>query len=200
MNASATARTAPALAPPGTVPAEFIGLARRLWLAVDAEARIIGPAQRRLIATLEELEPRRGFRQRKVLPTLRQVTAHWRHLPSFARLAFKVEGSAERFSLIEVRATPAKMHMAGWEDDELAIGIRLTEINFQRRVLDIKRRPLGDACLHALARRYQRGVDRSDAAVLSDLWELAQAFPEQALTGGDFRVPADGGYWIGERG
>jgi hypothetical protein len=89
--------------------------------------------------------------------------------------------------------------MEGWEEDELAIGIRLTKISFKHRVLDIKRRPLGDACLHALARRYQRGEDRSDAAVLKDLWELAQAFPQAAATGGDFRVPAGGGFWVGER-
>jgi hypothetical protein len=114
-------------------------------------------------------------------------------------LAFKVEGSAERFKLVEIRATPAKMHMAGWEEDELAIGIRLTEIEFKHRVLDIKRRPLGDACLHALARRYQRGEDRADSAVLKDLWEPAPAFPQAAATGGDFRVPAGEGFWIGER-
>jgi hypothetical protein len=160
---------------------------------------VVNPAQRRLIATLEELESRRGFRQRKVLPTLRAVTARWRHLPSFTRLAFKVEGPADRLKLVEVRATPARMHMQGWQHDELALGIRLTEINFRRRVLDIKRRPLGDACLHALARRYQRGHDRSDAAVMADLWELAQAFPKRALAGGDFRVPAGGGYWVGAR-
>jgi hypothetical protein len=82
------------------------------------------------------------------------------------------------------------MRMESWVESELALGIRLTEVRFTRRVLDIKRRPLGDACLHALARRYQRGADRSDAAVLSDLW---------ALAGGDFRVRAGGGAWVGER-
>jgi hypothetical protein len=181
------------------VPREFVGLARQLWQRVDAEAQIVNPEQRSLIGQLEQLAPRKGFRQRKVLPTLRSVTARWRHLPHFARLAFKVTGSAERFTLIEVRATPARMTMIGWETDELAIGIRLTEISFKHRVLDIKRRPLGDACLHALARRYQRGEDRSDAAVMAELWELAQAFPERAAAGGDFRVPAGGGYWVGER-
>jgi hypothetical protein len=197
--AAAMARTAPASVPPGVVPREFVGLARQLWQRVDAEARIVNPEQRRLIAMLEALEPRRGFRQRKVVPTLRSVTAHWRHLPSFARLAFKVTSSAEGFKLVEVRATPTRMHMQGWETDELAIGIRLVEIEFKRRVLDIKRRPLGDACLHALARRYQRGDNCSDNAVLADLLELACAFPERALAGGDFRVPAGGGAWVGER-
>src|ERR1700741_3433656 len=103
MNATTMARSAsssaPSGAPSGTVPVEYIGLARQLWLGVDAEARIVNPEQRRLIAILEELEPRRGFRQRKVLPTLRSVTARWRHLPSFARLAFKGTGSAERPTL-----------------------------------------------------------------------------------------------------
>ena len=35
--------------------------------------------------------------------------------------------------------------------------------------------------------------------VMADLWELAQAFPKRALAGGDFRVPAGGGYWVGAR-
>jgi hypothetical protein len=188
-----------ALAPAAShVPAEFVGLARQLWQRVAAEARIVNPAQRRLIETLEGLKPRPGFRQRPLRPTLRAVLDGWRALPSTARLAFKLRQEGDDFELVEIRATPAKMRMADWVESELALGIRLTEVRFQRRVLDIKRRPLGDACLHALARRYQRGADRSDAAILSDLMALAEAFPAAAPAGGDFRVPVGHGFWKGE--
>jgi hypothetical protein len=205
MNSAAMARTTPALAPsgapPGVVPREFVGLARALWNRVAAEARIVNPAQRALIETLASLKPRKGFRQPPFGPTLRAFVDGWHALPSTARLAFKFAQKGDDFQLVEIRATPANMRMADWVESELAIGIRLVEINFKRRVLDIKRRPLGDACLHALARRYERcvGADRSDAAVLGDLWALAEAFPAAALAGGDFRVPAGSGAWVGER-
>jgi hypothetical protein len=75
--------------------------------------------------------------------------------------------------------------------------VRLTQIEFARRRLSIKRIPLGDACLHALARRYERGPDRDDDAVLADLVALAEGFGNHALVGGDFRIPASGGAWIG---
>jgi hypothetical protein len=52
--------------------------------------------------------------------------------------------------------------------------------------------------VNALARRYQRGDNRSDNAVLADLLELACAFPEQALAGGDFRVATRDGAFVGE--
>jgi hypothetical protein len=194
----AMARTAPAVAPSGVVPREYVGLARALWLHVQAEHQVVKPAQEQLIALLEELKPRRGFRQRKVLPTLRVVAAKWRALPATARLAFKVTGSGDRFSLAEVRVIPSKMRMADWDESELALALRLTEIECRRRKLSIKRRPLGDACLHALARRYQRGEDRSDDSVLEDMWALADAFPQQAPAGGDFRVATRDGYWVGE--
>jgi hypothetical protein len=116
-----------------------------------------------------------------------------------ARLAFKVQEAGERFTLCEVRVVPSRMRMEGWDKSELALAVRLTEIEFAHGHLSISWRPLGDACLHAIARRYQRGEDRSDAAVLADLWALAEAFPQQAANSGDFKVPAGKGFWVGER-
>lgn len=168
---------------------------------MDAEHRAAKPAQARLIATLEALKPRPGFRQPPLRETLREFAAGWSALSRTARLALKLVEAGDRLTLAELRVVPSRMRMAGWSESEseLALGIRLTQIECQRRHLSIKRTLLGDACLHALARRYERGRDRSDAAVLADLFALAEAYPERVLTLGDFRVPAgSGGAWIGE--
>jgi hypothetical protein len=158
---------------------------------------VVRPAQDRLIASLEALAPRKGFRTAPKR-TLAEVAARWRALPAETRLALKLKQHGEKLSLAEVRVIPSRMKMETWDGTELVLGLMLSQIDCGRE-LAISRRPLGDASLHAVARRFERGADRSDAAVLSDLWALAEAFPERALVGGDFRVPAGEGFWVGER-
>src|SRR5690349_466367 len=172
---------------PSQVPFEFIGLARRLWKRVEAEHRVVKPAQEALLALLASLEPRRGFRSPPRAAALRQVAARWQTLPATARLGLKLTLGSNRLTLSEIRVLPSKMRMQGWAEPELALGVRLTQITFERRRLDIKRMPLGDACLHALARRYERGPSRDDDAVMADLFALAEGYGDLALTPGDFR-------------
>lgn len=52
--------------------------------------------------------------------------------------------------------------------------------------------------LHALARRYQRGFDTTDSAILSELRELALRHAGIVEALGDFAVAGDGGAWCGE--
>jgi hypothetical protein len=54
--------------------------------------------------------------------------------------------------------------------------------------------------LHALARRYQRGADRTDTAVLGDLLPIATDYRAVARAKGEFSIPAGGGSWIGACG
>jgi hypothetical protein len=51
--------------------------------------------------------------------------------------------------------------------------------------------------LHALARRYQRGFNTTDAAILSELRELALRHEEIVEAMGEFSLPGDGGSWVG---
>jgi hypothetical protein len=198
MASAAMARTAPALAPSGVVPREFVGLARVLYLRLEREYLAVRPAQEQLIASLEKLAPRRGFRRLPIRDTLNTVARRWRALPAETRLGpLKLAQHGEKLSLAEVRIVPSKMRMEGWDDTELVLGLVLIQIDYGREI-SVQRRPLGDACLHALARRYQRGDSRSDNAVLADLLELACAFPDQALAGGDFRVATRDGAFVGE--
>lgn len=92
--------------------------------------------------------------------------------------------------------------MANWREEELAIGIRLTEIEFRpREKLLIRKLPMADAALHAVARRWERAGPerRSDADVLRDLLVLAEAYPSH-IDEAEFRVPVHGGgAWVGRR-
>lgn len=54
--------------------------------------------------------------------------------------------------------------------------------------------------LHALARRYQRGFDTSDAMILSELKALAMCHADVVQTPGDFAIGGSGGNWVGEVG
>jgi hypothetical protein len=53
--------------------------------------------------------------------------------------------------------------------------------------------------LHGLARRYARGADRRDIAVVRDLVALAVAVPAALAKGGEFQIAAGEGRWIGSR-
>ena len=52
--------------------------------------------------------------------------------------------------------------------------------------------------LHALARRYQRARDNSDAAIRADLAALVRSVDEVEQANSDFAVPTADGQWIGE--
>jgi hypothetical protein len=203
MNVGAMPRTslalAPSGAPPGIVDREWVGKARALWRRLEREYTVVRPAQDQLIAAVERLLPRRrGFRRLPIAATLRTVASRWRALPAETRLGpLKLSQTGEKLSLAEVRVVPSRMRMESWSESELVLGLSLIQIDYGDQII-VSRKPLGDASLHAVARRYQRGTDRSDKAVLRDLLELACAFPEQVLSGGDFRVAASEGWWRGE--
>jgi hypothetical protein len=197
--AARTAALAAPGAPPGVVDREWVGRARALWRRLEREYTSVRAAQDQLIAAVERLgHRRRGFRRLPIAETLRSVASRWRALPAETRLGpLKLSQTGKKLSLAEVRVVPSRMRMESWSESELVLGLSLIQIDYGAQII-VSRKPLGDASLHAVARRYQRGTDRSDKAVLRDLLELACAFPEQVLTGADFRVAASGGYWRGE--
>jgi hypothetical protein len=86
----------------------------------------------------------------------------------------------------------------GWDDAEPALAITLYDLAVAPPSFSEKLIPLSVIGLHALARRYQRGADYSDAAVLDDLRVLARDGLAAFKAGGEFAIPApSGGRWIG---
>jgi hypothetical protein len=173
------------------VPVEFVGLARvlrtRLALA-DAEARA------EMLHFLTPLRPRPGFTPEAPRDALlRRRARRWSDLPSCGRLAAYAAFEGGQLSLAELRAVPTKMTFPGWDGPpEPAISIISWAAVCDPPHFIERRRTLADAGLHAVARRYQRGVGRDDNEVLKDLLPLGTT-----ARAGEFAIPAGGGRWIG---
>lgn len=90
--------------------------------------------------------------------------------------------------------------MAGWTDDELAVAIILCVVTMRTPGFFIDSgQVLAAVALHGLSRRYERGDDRGDKAVLRDLTVFDRAWPQATRSGGEFEIPAPngGGKWRG---
>jgi hypothetical protein len=91
------------------------------------------------------------------------------------------------------------MTIPGWQGDpERSIVVRLRMVKALPFVEH--RRILAEVGSHGLARRFERGADRRDLAVLRDLLPIIPAAPGILRAGGECAVAAgDGGRWIGSR-
>jgi len=178
------------------VPAQFLGMARRLRMAVAAEH----PAA---VAGIDRIAlPLRAMAKMRQLPTsgaLARAASAWRAIPSAGRLRLDLGLSRSRLSVTEIRAVPASFHFSEWTDDafEPAIVITKTTMQVSARVFRFNSRAVASAQLHALARRYQRAFDCSDAAIRRDLCALADV-PVGALPlGCNVSVPLHEGHFAG---
>jgi hypothetical protein len=178
---------------PKRVPAEFIGLARqfrRQVLAVDPEVdRGLSLIAGQLGCLLGRL---RGFRPGYV-PDL---GATWSRLVP-AGLSFEREVKRGRDGVMasEVRITGSRWRNDAWHGgaDDWEDGVSLTALAVSTYSGKVKVviRPLAAVSLHALARRYQRGAGRADAAIVRDLQVIAD-WPDGADS-----IAAGNGFWRG---
>jgi hypothetical protein len=183
-------------APAGRVPAEFIGKARLLRNKAGVAAAARDRAAERL---LTPLRPKRNFTPIPTHDRLRRVAEEWRAMPAFGRLGLIANFVDGELKIAELRARPVRMRFTAWNDGEaeLALAIAVTLVRVQPPAFREETKLLVDAGLHALARRFERGEDRSEAAVLADLCTLAQACPDHIIARGEFKIAAAGGFWLG---
>jgi hypothetical protein len=178
------------------LPAEFRGLARQFratlaasdWLVARVIADIIRPLRSRA-----ERHP--VARRQMLLGAVRQ----WRELmPEQGRLDLAVETGRNRLNLVELRASAGNLQLAQWQGGmEIAVVVQSIELAAAPGVLHVETKVLAAVGLHGLARRYQRGGNRSAAAIYADLMLLGRAHAELARAGGAFSVPTMGGKWAG---
>jgi hypothetical protein len=186
--------------PAPAVGAAFMGRARDLRRRVEREDgeyittvnALIMPAQQRL----------RKFPQRKLRPEmLTELVQGWRYMQSRnfrTHLAAKLERT--RCSISERRAVAAHMKLhEGWENEEPAIGISEITMTANGNRLHAGARMRCTFSLHALARRYQRGLDCDDAALLLDMELVAQLDADACDVGTGYKITTDehGGGWRG---
>jgi hypothetical protein len=139
------------------------------------------------------------FRPADLIDAERQFRA----LPSAGRLPLKIERDKHGLKIQELRCAAGKIRFAEWANDasDPDIGImriELTAVSWGPAFVagDL----IASLSLHALARRYQRGFDTSDAAILSELRAMAMCHADIVETLGDFAIAGDGGCWVGEVG
>jgi hypothetical protein len=207
-----SASAAPAINPTGRVPAEYTGRARLLRDRVaEAHTHWVAAAT----ALLAPLQPRDGFVPQYTQETLRITAARWKSsLPEWGRLriASKLRNRTH-LQVVETRLAPFRIVMQDWDATELSVAITLTVIDLRLPTFRSPPEPgtpgslgreysenvqvLGAVGLHALGRRFERGADRTDGAVLRDLFAIASAWPT-AIRSPEFEIPIAGrGKWVG---
>jgi hypothetical protein len=176
------------------VPAEYRGLARCFRNEVRAVDEVMDPAlaaiAKPLVARL-----RRHHRLRHELIAA-AVKTYRMTVPSAFRFG-EVEVTPDRdaFEIAETRATATWINSRDWDRDATEAGVAITccTLAMRPRVgLVHVWMPVAIVSLHAIARRIERGADRSHGALLADLAVLIDG-------GGDGdHVATSGGFWRGE--
>jgi len=179
------------------VPVEYLGKARafRSALVADHDAAIVMAARltRPFLARYRMRQPPSGT-------ALAGLAQAWRHrMPSGGRLDLVVAATRSRVSINEVRAAPSKFRFCAWREDagEPALAIMRATFTVSAGRFESDTLRLASVPLHALARRFQRARDVSDAATRADLAALAVPRPDMLAAGGEFAVPLSDGQWVG---
>jgi hypothetical protein len=173
------------------VGAEWRGQARLYRDRVKAEDLTFERASRTIAAALRErLKRHPRLRHEQVAGTLRT----WRSLPSTFRLGnLTTNLSRDEFEIAEPRLTGSVLLDTAWDGDGVEPGVAV--MRYRLALAGGKLKPHWQAIalvsLHALARRIERGEDRSHEALTADLALLLDADPEVG------EVPASDGFWIG---
>jgi hypothetical protein len=187
---------APARTVPGArVPVEWFGRSRVLR---DSLIRPAGEAANHIEEMIRPLRPRPGFTPMPRYTRLRDIVRRWSALPGHGRLGCITRFEDGKLRLAEIRVCPATMKLAHWDGDpELAVCIVMRAIRCAPPVFSEEKILVADIGFHALARRFERGVNRSDAAVLADLAPIAHAYRQIVALPGEFSVRVEGGSWKG---
>lgn len=127
---------------------------------------------------------------------IRAAAQAWRECSSSGRIRLEQELSTRRLVIRELRVGAADNRFPGWHDWEDALVVAVTGFRLVRWNFSFDYEMLASISLHCLARRYQRGTDKSRAAIMADIAALATVSP-QWVTPGRFEVRTADGHWAG---
>ena len=182
----------------GPVDAAFLGQARAFRDRLKATSATCS----RLIDAIAEPAVRRAKRhpipRREVLV---DVARRWSCMPSLGLLDSSTDLDLRKRTLriCQLRVCPSDFRSAAWSVDEAGLSVLGLQLDIGPHRLNFAMPSLVTVSLHALARRYQRGLAVDDAAVFGDLHVLAKAHLRLATgaVGELFEVEASGGCWRG---
>jgi hypothetical protein len=175
-----------------------VGRARVLRNRIIEPHKLFDEVAEKLIAPLR---PRARFTPVPRHKVLQHIVTCWREYLNFGRLNLIAEFTGGKLDIVDLRVAPDEVTGAEWQggDPEPALSVLLYALNIAPAVFKETEAVLAVVGLHALARRYERGTDRSDTAVLADLIPLARQAPELMKRDGKFEVvlPDGSGRWLG---
>jgi hypothetical protein len=184
------------------IPAEFLGRGRsfrnRIINADDQAVRTMT----RVFSPLARRAERSSVPRRELL---QGAARHWRQqMPADGFLDSNIQLSRRELHIREVRLGGGTSCQPAWNEGvtEPVIAIMLIDLHVAPEICRLMTDPAALVCQHALGRWYQRALNTSDAALVSDLSRLAASY-DQILTTyqttGDprFLCPANDGQWAG---
>jgi hypothetical protein len=180
----------------GRVPAQFVGLARDLRNRIlKSSARTDAIAE----ALISPLRRKPGFTPMPRHRLLASIPRKWRQMADLGRLNLiaEFERGVLRISELRVVADGVTISDEGWAEDEPGLAVALYDLIISPPRFSERMRPIAVLGLHALARRYQRSLDRTDAGVLANIRPLANGGLAAIKTPGEFSIQAPGGgRWV----
>ena len=176
------------------VPAESVGLARLLRGSLFEPADIAKHEINRIVGLLQ---PKQRFTPMPRFEFLRRIVERWKNMPSYGRLETFAEFKDGKMRLAELRCTPTRLRYNNWESDdwEFSISICSTIIISKPPMFVHEKRDLAAFGLHSVARKIERGLIKTDEAILRDMLCAAQNVADQKA---EFEIRCDNGMFVGE--
>ena len=181
-------------------PAEFLGLARALRWRVAAVDTQVDLVVKKVVSRLQERvrrHPRRPVREGALI----DLERFWRaSMPTYAQIGSCIS-IADRWepTFTTMRCSAVRFSTDLW-GGQGADGLTISLVTVRVRQGRVTADPtiLGACSLHSLARRIERGADRSDEAVFEDLARLGWRYEQLMIEGADkFVLPVSDGSWAG---
>jgi hypothetical protein len=151
-------------------------------------------------ALLQPFRPQPDGRPpRRAEKHLHRLARDWRKLGGFGRLRCRAVVMGGSLQIMETRLVIGEVARAGWSGSEpsVAVALRTAAIEPQARRFAEAIGFMVSLGEHAIGRYYERR-SADDDALVADLSQVLQHFPELAQQGGRFTVPAGEGSWSGE--
>lgn len=181
-------------------PAEFLGMARALRWRVQAVDDQVGLVVNKVVSCLQDRvrrHPRRPVRE----GTLIDLQRLWRaSMPSYGLVGSSVSIADRREpAFMVMRISACRFNTDLWDGAGAdGLGVSVSTVRARRGAVEVDPIILGACSLHGLARRIERGADRSDEAVFADLARLGWRYFQMLDDGNDkFTLSTSDGSWAG---
>jgi hypothetical protein len=180
------------------VPREFLGLGRLFCNRVLIATQSAATAMRQITEDARVIaEKRPRWRPEHLIGFERQ----WRRsIPPEGRISLEIERGKRELRISETRLIHSTYKDVRWARPELEPSVVLGRYTFQLTTpaaYSVRRSPLAIIGIHAIARRFERGENRTEEAIAADVSELASNYTGLCSGSEGFSLPCPSGVWVG---